>query len=74
MAREFVHPQLSCLALHWMLKRRQVPALAELRLREVDDANERAQKPFKDYVQALSISISSIFPRCRMGTRGAICT
>ncbi|XOZ33154.1 hypothetical protein ACMDCT_13185 [Halomonadaceae bacterium KBTZ08] len=47
-AREFVKSQLSRSALQRMLKRRQVPTLAELRRQEGDEANERAHKPFKE--------------------------
>lgn len=47
-AREFLHPTLSRAALHRMLKRRQVPTLAELARRDHED-NQQPPKAFRDY-------------------------
>ncbi len=47
-AREFLHPTLSRAALHRMLKRRQVPTLAELARQDQED-NKQAPKAFRDY-------------------------
>ncbi len=47
-AREFLHLPLSRAALHRMLKRWQVPALAEL-VRQDQEDNKQAPKAFRDY-------------------------
>ena len=47
-AREFLYPNLSRAALHRMLKRRQVPTLAELAGLDQED-NKQAPKAFQDY-------------------------
>ena len=47
-AREFLHPTLSRAALHRMLKRRQVPTLAQLAKRDQEGKKE-TPKPFRDY-------------------------
>lgn len=50
-AREFLHPTLSRSALARMLRRRQVPTLAQLRKQdqENEQGSEPKHKPFKDY-------------------------
>ena len=48
-AREFLNPGLSRSGLHRMLKRREVPTLAELSRRDAGDDEKPRHKPFKDY-------------------------
>ena len=48
-AREFLNPGLSRSSLHRMLKRREVPTLAELARRDAGDDEKPQHKPFKDY-------------------------
>lgn len=48
-AREFLNPRLSRSALHRMLKRRDVPTLAQLARQDADDNEKPRHKPFKDY-------------------------
>lgn len=48
-AREFLNPRLSRSALHRMLKRREVPTLAELARQDAEDDEAPKHKPFRDY-------------------------
>ncbi|WP_275299108.1 DDE-type integrase/transposase/recombinase [Billgrantia kenyensis] len=48
-AREFLNPGLSRSALHRMLKRREVPTLAELARQDAGGDEKPRHKPFKDY-------------------------
>lgn len=47
--REFLNPRLSRSALHRMLKRREVPTLAELARQDASSDEKPRHKPFKDY-------------------------
>ncbi|QJQ95216.1 MULTISPECIES: IS481 family transposase [Halomonadaceae] len=49
-AREFLNPRLSRSGLHRMLKRREVPTLAELAQQDAGGDETPKHKPFKDYV------------------------
>ena len=48
-AREFLNPRLSRSGLHRMLKRREVPTLAELARQDAGGDEKPPHKPFKDY-------------------------
>lgn len=48
-AREFLNPRLSRSGLHRMLKRREVPTLAELARQDASGDDKPRHKPFKDY-------------------------
>ncbi len=61
-AREFLHPTLSRTTLHRMLKRRQVPTLAQLAKRD-QESKKKTLSPFETTNRATSISISSIYRR-----------
>ena len=47
--REFLNPRFSRSGLHRMLKRREVPTLAELARQDAGDNEKPRHKPFKDY-------------------------
>jgi IS30 family transposase len=48
-AREFLNPRLSRSTLYRMLKRREMPTLAELARQDTDGDKKPQRKPFKDY-------------------------
>lgn len=51
--REFLNPRLSRSGLHRMLKRREVPTLAELARQDAGGDEKPRHKPFKDYEPSL---------------------
>ncbi len=53
MAREFLNPRLSRSGLHRMLKRREVPTLAELARQDAGGDEALKHKPFKDYAPGI---------------------
>ncbi|GGX88076.1 IS481 family transposase [Litchfieldella qijiaojingensis] len=48
-AREFLNPRLSRSGLHRLLKRREVPTLAELARQDAGESTQPTHKPFRDY-------------------------